>query len=130
MGGQKVTGPRAAADSGMFARVPGEPAGLFEVVAAATEVSVVGTDSLDGVPVTHVRGTAQPRAAVDAGLGTQAQLSIAQLPTLPVEVWVDGEGRPARIRYTVEVPSLQGRTRTMVTTYDYRGWGEPVDVTP
>jgi hypothetical protein len=49
---------------------------------------------------------------------------------LPVEVWLDGDGRPARIRYEADVPSLQGRTRTMTTTYDYRGWGEPVDVTP
>lgn len=58
-------------------------------------------------------------------------LVIAQLPSLPVEVWVDDAGRPARIRYTVVLPSVQqGRSRTMVTTYDYSCWGEPVDVTP
>lgn len=131
MGGEEVTGKRADADSGMFARVPGEPAGLFiVVVAAATDVTVEGRDDVDGRPTTHLRGSAQPRAAVEAGLGTQAQLSIAWLDDLPVEVWVDDEGRPARIRCAVEVPSLQGRTRTMVTTYDYRGWGEPVDLTP
>ncbi len=57
-------------------------------------------------------------------------LSIARLPALPVDVWVDAQGRPARIRYAADVPSLQqGRTRTMTTTYDYRAWGEPVDVT-
>jgi hypothetical protein len=44
-------------------------------------------------------------------------------------VRVDADGRPARIRYEVDVPSLQGGTRTMTTTYDDRGWGEPVDVT-
>ena len=131
MGGEKVTGSRADADSGMFARVPGEPAGLFEVVSDATDVTVVGPVELDGTATTHLRGSARPRAAVDAGLGTQAQLTIARLPDLPVEVWVDSEGRPARIRYTVELPSAQeGRTRRMVTTYDYRDWGQPVDVTP
>ena len=131
MGGEQVTGPRADADSGMFARVPGEPAGLFEVVADAQDVEVVGAEQVDGVATTHLRGSARPKDAVDAGLGTQAQLTIARLPDLPVEVWVDGAGRPARIRYTVELPSLQeGRTRTMVTTYDYRDWGQPVDVTP
>lgn len=131
MGGERVSGPRDDADSGMYARIPGEPAGLFEVVAAASDVTVMGSEALDGVATTHLRGTAQPRAAVEAGLGTQAQLAIAQLPDLPVEVWVDGQGRPARIRYTVTLPSLQeGRTRSLVTTYDYRGWGEPVDVTP
>ena len=127
---QDVTGPRDEADSGLVAQIPDEPAGLFDVVAAAHDVTVVGPAEVDGVATTHLRGTADPRAAVDAGLGTQAQLSIARLAELPVEVWVDGEGRPARIRYTVEVPSLKGRTRTLVTTYDYRDWGEPVDLTP
>ena len=65
------------------------------------------------------------------GLGTQAQLTLAQLPSLPVEVWLDDAGRPLRIRYRADVPSLQaGRTRTMITTYDYRDWGQPVDVAP
>lgn len=130
LGGEEVTGPRDEADSGLVAQIPDEPAGLFDVVAAASDVTVVGRVDVDGVATTHLRGSAQPRAAVDAGLGTQAQLSIARLADLPVEVWVDDEGRPARIRYTVELPSLQGRTRTMVTTYDYRSWGEPVDLTP
>lgn len=130
LGDERVSGPRDEADSGMYARIPDEPAGLFEVVAGASDVTVEGPEELDGVATTHLRGTAQPRAAVEAGLGTQAQLAIAQLPTLPVEVWIDDHGRPARIRYTVVLPSLQGRTRSIMTTYDYRGWGEPVDVTP
>lgn len=129
MGGKKATGPRNDTDSGVLARVPGEPAGLFDVVAAA-EVTVQAREDLDGVHTTRLRGSAQPKAAV-SGLGTQAHLSIATLPALPVEVWVDDSGRPARIRYTVTLPSLQqGRSRTLVTTYDYRDWGEPVDVTP
>lgn len=131
LGGEEVTGPRDEADSGLMAQIPDEPAGLFEVVAAATDVTVVGSEDVGGVETTLLRGSASAREAVDAGLGTQAQRAIAQLPDLPVEVWVDGEGRPARIRYTVELPSLQeGRIRTMVTTYDYRDWGKPVDLTP
>jgi hypothetical protein len=129
--GERSTAPRDAEDSAIVARVPAEPAGLLGAVAAATDVVVVAQEDVDGVRTTHLTGTVEPQAAVDAGLGTQAQLSIADLPSLPVEVWVDDEGRPARIRYVAEVPSLQqGRTRTMTTTYDYRGWGEPVDVTP
>ena len=131
LGDEEVSGPRDEVDSGLMGQIPDEPAGLFDVVAAAKDVTVVGSEDVDGIATTHLRGSASAREAVDAGLGTQAQLSIAQLPDLPVEVWVDGEGRPARIRYTVELPSLQeGRTRTMVTTYDYRDWGQPVDLTP
>ena len=130
MGGEEVTGPRDEADSGLVAQIPDEPAGLFDVVAAAKDLTLVGREDVDGVATSHLRGSAQPREAVEAGLGTQAQLAIARLPDLPVEVWVDDEGRPARIRYTVELPSLRGGTRTMVTTYDYRAWGEPVDLTP
>ena len=97
---------------------------------AATEVSVVGQEEVDGAATTRLAATVQPRAAVEAGLGMQGQRSIADLPALPVEVWVDAGGRPARIRYTAGVPSLLGRPRTLTTTYDYRAWGEPVDVTP
>ena len=104
--------------------------GVVPARIAAKDLTLVGREDVDGVATTHLRGSAQPREAVEAGLGTQAQLAIARLPDLPVEVWVDDEGRPARIRYTVELPSLRGGTRTMVTTYDYRAWGEPVDLTP
>jgi hypothetical protein len=127
--GERHTAPRDSGD-GMIARVPDEPAGLLDAVAAATSVAAAGQEDVDGVPTTRFTGTVEPQAAVDAGLGSQAQHSLAELPSLPVEVWVDADGRPARIRFTAEVPSLRGGTRTMTTTYDYRGWGEPVDVTP
>jgi hypothetical protein len=131
LGGERTTVPRDDAESGVFARVPGEPTGLLRVVAAASDVEVGSDEELDGVPTAHLRATVQPQAAVEAGLGTQAQLSMAQLPSLPVEVWLDDAGLPLRIRYTVELPSMQeGRQRTVVTTYDYRGWGEPVDLAP
>lgn len=113
VGGERRTAPRDAADTSMIARLPSEPAGLFDVVAAAGAPTVEGREDLDGVPTTHLRATARPAAAAVE------------------EVWVDDAGRPARIRYTVVLPSLQqGRSRTMVTTYDYTRWGQPVDVTP
>ena len=37
---------------------------------------------------------------------------------------------PEGFRYSVTLPSLQqGRTRALVTTYDYRDGGAPVDAT-
>ena len=128
--GEQHTAPRDRDDSSVVARVPGEPAGLLDAVAAGTGVTIEGQEDVDGTPTTRLTADVEPQAAVDAGLGTQAQLSIAGLPALPVEVWVDAGGRAARIRYEVEVPSFQGAPRTMTTTYDYRGWGRPVDVTP
>ena len=64
----------------MIARLPAEPAGLFDAVAAATEVSVVGQEELDGAATTRLAGTVEPRAAVEAGLGTQGQRSIGTSP--------------------------------------------------
>lgn len=128
--GERHTAPRGSQDDSIVGRVPAEPGGLLDAVAAATDPAVAGPQDVDGVPTTRVTATLDPQAAVDAGLGTQAQLSIARTPSLPVEVWVAADGRPARIRYEATVPSLQGQPRTMTTTYDYRGWGEPVDVTP
>ena len=56
LGGEEVTGPRDEADSGLVAQIPDEPAGLFNVVAAASDVTVVGRVDVDGVPTTHLRG--------------------------------------------------------------------------
>ena len=128
--GERHTASRDSDDTGVVGRVPSEPAGLLDAVAAATDLVGAGQEDVDGVPTTRLTATVDPQAAVDAGLGTQAQLSIAALPSLPVEVWVDTDGLPARIRYVADVPSLTGGTRTMTTTYDYRDWGAPVDVTP
>lgn len=129
MGGEKGTGPRDDADSGLISRVPQEPAGLFAVVSAAGQVTANGAEEINGVHTTRYRALGEPRAAVDAGLGTQAHLAIAQLPELPLDVWVDGAGRAVRIRYSFTIPSLvKGSTRTTVTTYDYTAWGEPISL--
>lgn len=127
MGGETWTGPRHDADSGLISRVPGEPAGLFAVVSATGQVTAKGAEEIDGVHTTRYRAVGDPRAAVEAGLGTQAHLGIAQLPELPLDVWVDDAGRAVRIRYSFTVPSLvKGSTRTIVTTYNYTAWGEPI----
>lgn len=129
MGGEQWTGPRADADSGLISRIPGEAAGLFAVVAAAREVATVGVEEVDGQQTTRYRAVVAPGAAIDAGLGTQAHLAIAELPELPLEVWVDDAGRAVRIRYSFTVPSLiEGSTRTTVTTYDYTAWGQPINL--
>lgn len=122
-GDQRQTAPRDSSDSGVLARVPAEPAGVLLALAGGRDVEVLGTEDLDGTETTRLRTTVDPQAAVEAGLGTQAQLSIAQLPSLPLEARLGADGLPRRVVYRAEVPSLQeGRNRVLVGTYDYAGW--------
>lgn len=128
LGAETWTGPRDTADDALISRVPGEPAGLFTVATLARPVSSAAGGDIGGSATTRYRAVADPRAAVAAGLGTQAHLALAELPELPLEVWVDDAGRAVRIRYSFTVPSLiENSTRTTVTTYTYTAWGEPVD---
>ncbi len=73
VGGERHTAARDEQDNGVVGRVPSEPAGLFDAVAAATDVTVEGREVLGGVSTTHLSGSVEPQAAVDAGLGTQAR---------------------------------------------------------
>jgi hypothetical protein len=48
---------------------------------------------------------------------------------LPVEVWIDPDGLPARLRYEVSV-SADGSDTTTVVVMDFFDWGADVVVEP
>jgi hypothetical protein len=58
--GERHTAPRDSEDSGIVGRVPAEPAGLLDAVAAATVAAVVGQEDVDGVPTTRLTATLEP----------------------------------------------------------------------
>lgn len=81
------------------------------IMSAGHDLKVIGSDSVDGVPSMHYHVTVDPRAAVQKLPAEQAQQMQAAVDAgvdaIPLDVWVDGRGRPVRL--TDEV-SANGQT--------------------
>jgi len=72
----------------------------------------------------HVSESLLP--AYDARMANLSSAGVS--PTHEVEVWVDSDGRIARTRYVQE---LQGQNvDAIVVTYDFDGYGEPMEAAP
>ncbi|MDQ2750259.1 MAG: hypothetical protein M3Y44_12160 [Actinomycetota bacterium] len=65
-------------------------------VAAATSVKVDGPDQVNGAPATHYSIVADVTKLPVSYPGRQALIA-AGLSTLPVELWIDSQGRPVKV---------------------------------
>jgi hypothetical protein len=106
----------------------------------SSDVTQIGTDIIHGVATTHYRASvdltkavANAPAAVRSGVERAAQ-AVGQ--TIPVEVWVDGQGRLRQLTATIDpgnaqAPSDLGPSTTgpVVATVDLWDFGAPVTVT-
>lgn len=101
------------------------------------DVTTVGTESLDGADTTHYRATIDPSKVAGslAGLGGLSGLrdlggltgptGAGTASTIPVDLWVDGEGRAVRMTQT-----LAGEGAEKVTwQIDLSDFGAPLSVT-
>jgi hypothetical protein len=111
---------------------------LNSLQGASDNVTKVGTEPIDGTPTTHYRATVDLDKAAQrsAGLGRKAVQGLEQLSgkkSLPVEVWVDGQGRLRRestaIALSVKGANNKPSTFTTRQTIDLSGYGTPVKVT-
>jgi hypothetical protein len=107
---------------------------------ALRDADVVGSEEIRGVPTTHYRVTvglaeAAAQTSGDARVFLDRQIERLRTESLPLDVWLDEEGRVRRQAYQVDVPSF-GATpsgtapsgiRLALEYYDY---GVTVDVTP
>jgi hypothetical protein len=130
-----------AADSGMggagslFANGFVDPSQQFALLKdAATDVTEIGTEQVNGESTTHYKATLDvAKAAAEEGANSSQiqQLEKAGISTLPVDVWVDGAGRVARLSL-----AYNGKTGgegllaggKLSVTVDYTDYGKPVDV--
>jgi hypothetical protein len=99
------------------------------------DVQEAGTEEINGVPTTKYTGTVDLQKAADAA-EQQAPGSAATLKqqyeqlgltTVPFEVFIDEDGRPARMTTTVS-GSMQGQDLKVVSTIDFTEWGTDVDI--
>lgn len=102
---------------------------LASLTAASTSVSNLGTASVRGVRVTHLRLDVDPAKAasrVPSGqrAGLRAFAASLGAATIPVDVWVDQQNRVRRVRWSPRLPGgtgAPGATRFTQTAdfYDF-----------
>jgi hypothetical protein len=106
----------------------------------SSDVTQVGKDTVHGVGTTHYRASvdltkaaANAPAAVRSRVGQAAQ-ALGQ--AVPVDVWVDGQGRLRQLTASIDTGSARGPsggalpdTGPVVVTVDLWDFGAPVNVT-
>jgi hypothetical protein len=84
---------------------------------AATGVQVVGPEQVDGADATHYRITVDVNR-LPSTLPGREQLISAGLTSLPVDLWVDGHGRPVRVTEDLTVQGQQVDTVVTIGNFD------------
>jgi hypothetical protein len=123
----------------------GDPSQILEYLRASGSVEEVGTEEVRGVETTHYKGVIDLDKVAELApedVRAQLQQSVDQLKEqagvseLPVEVWVDGDGLPARIQYSFDGSIAAAATGTdtegftTIFTMELYDWGTDVTVEP
>ena len=102
------------------------------------EVAIVGHNTISGTPTTHYRATvdvSRAAASVGADPSTASAVTGAVGQTVPVDVWIDAQGRLRQMQVSLDLATLhlpQGATLpaeargTAVLTVDLWDFGVPV----
>lgn len=128
------------------------PANVLGYLQGVSHLSKVGPESIKGVPATHYKGTVDLNklAAMLSGKAQTAYRKIVTMlhtSTVPIDLWVDAQGRAVQVRTQVPVPApttttaapAKGATTAppttapanggiLTTTVDYYDFGAPVTV--
>lgn len=121
--------------SSLFTNGFADPAQQFTLLKdAATDVTTVGAEQVNGEQTTHYRATIDvTKAAKEEGADSQElqRLGETGITTLPVDVWVDGNGRIARLSLVYAAPSsAEGQLAgaKVSVKVDYLDYGNSVDI--
>jgi hypothetical protein len=90
---------------------------IAQFAPAATGVTDKGSDNVGGVPATHYGFTVQV-AKLPSTFPGKAALQGAGLVAIPVELWVDAQGRPVKITQRLAVAGQASDTTVLVSGYD------------
>jgi hypothetical protein len=100
-----------------------------------TDLEELGREDVRGEPTTHFRVTVDLAAAlgeVAPGLRDEVGRVFEQLGTgtVPMDVWVDGDGRLRRLVFEMQVPSVDGADgeAAVAVTMELHDFGVEVDV--
>jgi hypothetical protein len=139
---------RPESDSGLgAATAAANPAAILAAIKGALTVEEVGADTVDGSDATHYRATIDivkllPLIAelveeqpTDAEMQeTKDQLAELGLQTLPIELWVDGDGFLKQVQLAPDLskvdPDNPGTSFSMTLTFSDIGEDIAIDVPP
>lgn len=116
----------------------GDPTLTLETLrGVADDVETVGEEELHGVTVTHYRATvSKDRVLEDVAeeIREDVRTLFDQLglpDSYPLEVWIDADGLPHRLRFSVQSTTASGGDPvTQTVTAEFFDFGAEVDITP
>jgi hypothetical protein len=108
------------------------PASSAELLAVIDGVKKAGSETLHGAKTAHYTGTISVAAAAAKLKGGVAKAAVAKLADsgvkdIPVEVYLDDQGRLRRLKEHV-VLTVKGTTADVTTSFDFYDFGTKVDV--
>jgi hypothetical protein len=116
----------------------GDPSQTLVYLKGAGSVEAEGTESIGGVETTKYHAIIDLNKVADLAPPSQraaVRSSVQTLETtygiteLPLDVWIDGQGLPRRMTYTITV-TTQGQKVTTSLSMDLSDYGVKVDVKP
>ncbi|BCJ34997.1 hypothetical protein Athai_25000 [Actinocatenispora thailandica] len=98
----------------------------------SSSVTKLGTSTVHGVRATGYRATVEVQKAA-AKQGAKAQDALKNLSehgvhSIPVEVWLDADGRVVREHSTLTMTGVGSGSMTVDSTTDLTGYGTPVHI--
>ncbi|MGZ8766601.1 MAG: hypothetical protein ACXW2C_13015 [Acidimicrobiia bacterium] len=107
--------------------------GLEALRGVSSDVREIGTESVRGVETTHYRATLDLAKAIadtpaDARDGARDLLDRAGARTIPVDVWLDAQGRVRKYTMQLDGASFGEAGSSVAVTYEFYDFGAPVDV--
>ena len=120
-------GKKTGIDFGALQSASGnDPSGQLDQLRGAGDVKRVGTEKVRGTDTTHYKATIDLRKAVDQAPAAKREavrrsidkvIELSGQRTMPMEVWLDKQGRARRTKITQKV---QGRSLTYsMDLYDF-----------
>ena len=113
-----------------------DPAQAFEYLKGASDVTVVGTETIDGEETTHFTGTFDLEKALDelpADARDEIRDTMQQFEsqfgssTMPFDVWVDDQGRIRRMVYRLETAADAAQAFSFEMTMDITDYDADLD---
>ena len=107
------------------------PANALAYLQGARDVRKVGTNTVGGVKTTHYEVTVDLEKAAARATGSERAalrrvISQSKQKTLPLDVWIDGNGYIRRVSYDEHA----GRQQPAQVTIELHDFGAPVSIKP
>ena len=112
----------------------GDPSHALDYLRATGKLKKEGTEEIRGIETTHYTGTvdlkkvpatAPARSRAEVRKNVDRLISLTGQQTIPVEVWVDGNGYIRRETYTNKLP-IQNQKADVQSTLELFDFGTPV----